>query len=116
MNSRILMTIVATALISIPMAALADSPASLEQLVVEMADSPAEHAAVANHFRAKAAEARGQASKHESMSRAYSGGKLNTRIQMRGHCDKLAEQYGAMAAEYEELAKLHDAAAGAARE
>ena len=81
-----------------------------------MADSPSEHSAVANHFRAKAAEARGEVSKHESMSRVYGGGKLNTRIQMRGHCNKLAEQYGATATEYEELAKLHDAAAAAAPE
>lgn len=116
MNSRILMTIVASALISIPVIAQADSPPSLEQLVIEMADSPSEHSAVANHFRAKAAEARGEVRKHESMSRVYGGGKLNTRIQMRGHCNKLAEQYGATATEYEELAKLHDAAAVAAPE
>ena len=96
-----------------PAAVLADEPQSLEELVVGMADTPADHAAVARHFRAEAEDSRAAARRHESMARVYGGGKLNTRIQMRGHCDKLAEQYTAIAAEYEELAKLHDQLAAA---
>ncbi len=114
MQSQVLLAVVASALLWIPGAAFAEPASSLEQLVVEMADAPAEHAAVAKHFRAKAADLRGEASKHESMGRVYGGGKLGTRIKMRGHCDKLAELYAAQAAEYEELAKLHEAAASAA--
>ena len=38
---------------------------SLEQLVVEMAHTPADHAALAAHYRGKAAEARAEASNHE---------------------------------------------------
>ena len=91
----------------------AADPDSVEELVVEMANTPAEHAAVARYFRAKAEDARGEMRMHQGMARSYGGGKLGTRIQLKAHCDKLAEQYGAAAAEYEELAKLHDAQATA---
>lgn len=82
---------------------------SLEQLVVESADSAADHAALASHYRAKAAAARAEAKRHESVGRAYSGGKMMERERMRQHCKKLAAENNAMAGEYEELAKIHEA-------
>ncbi len=82
---------------------------SLEQLVVEMAHTPADHAALAAHFRAKAADARAEAKRHEGMGRAYSGGKMMDRERMKRHCKKIADDSNAIAAEYDELAKLHDA-------
>jgi hypothetical protein len=91
-----------------PGASFGEEPKSVEELVVEMADTPADHASVAAFYRAKAADARATAQRHKSMARAYGGGKLNTRIQMRGHCDRLTEQNEAIAAEYEALAKLHE--------
>jgi hypothetical protein len=114
MRSWILTASLLTSLALTPAVLWADEPKSLEELVVEMADTPADHAAVAAHFRAKAVEARATAKRHQSMSRAYGGGKLGTRIQMRGHCDRLAEENGAIAGEYEALAKLHDELAKAA--
>ena len=84
---------------------------SLEQLVVESADSPADHAALANHYRAKAAAARAEAKRHEGMARAYTGGKFMERSRMQSHCKKIAANENAIAAEYDELAKLHDAEA-----
>lgn len=85
-----------------------ESSASVEQLLVDMADTPADHAALAKYYRARAADARAAASTHQSMGKSYSGGKVAQRQQMEGHCKKLSEENTAMAAEYEALAKLHD--------
>ncbi|HEU4428737.1 MAG TPA: hypothetical protein VFT98_08285 [Myxococcota bacterium] len=110
MRSKIGAALVIGALALSPSLALAgDEGHSLEQLVVEMADTPAEHAALATHYRAKAAEARAAAARHESMGRVYTGGKMMQREQMKAHCRKLAEENTAIAAEYEELAKVHEA-------
>jgi hypothetical protein len=97
-----------------PVALRAEEPKSLEELVVAMADTPAEHAAVAAHFRAKAQAARAAARRHHSMAQAYGAGKLTTRMEMREHCDRLAKDNEAMAGEYDALAKLHDDLAHAA--
>lgn len=88
-----------------------EGAASLEQLVVESADSPADHAALANYYRAKAAAARAEAKRHEGMARAYTGGKMMERARMQSHCKKIAKDHDAIAMEYDELAKLHDAEA-----
>jgi hypothetical protein len=48
------------------------------------------------------------------MGRAYGGGKLGTRAQLKGHCSRLVDPYNAAAVEYEELAKLHDQLASGA--
>ena len=94
-----------------PASALAQggTGASLEQLVIEMADTPAEHAAVAKHYRALAAQARSEAARHDSMGRAYAGRKLAESQKMKQHCAKLAAENNAMAAEYDALAALHEA-------
>jgi hypothetical protein len=113
MLNRLAFLIVLAGLCGFAGAAFADDANSLEGLVVEMADAPAEHAAVARFFRAKAEDARKEMRLHQGMGRSYGGGKLGTRIELKSHCDKLAEQYAAVAAEYEELAKLHEAQATA---
>lgn len=113
MASRLAILVVLAALCGFAAPAWADEADSLEGMVVEMADTPAEHAAVARFFRAKAEDARQEMRLHEGMGRSYGGGKLGTRIELKGHCEKLADQYRAVAAEYEELAKLHDAQATA---
>jgi len=110
MHTRIAVITLAAALALSPALTLADEGShSLEQLVVEMADTPADHAALAGHYRAKAAAARAESAKHESMGRTYSGGKFFQRTAMQAHCKKIAEENAAVAAEYEELAKLHEA-------
>jgi len=88
---------------------------SLEQLAIEMAQTPEQHAAVARHYRAKAEDARAEARRHESMARTYAGGKLVQRQRMRQHYQKLAEQYTGMAQEFEALAKLHEDEASRAK-
>ncbi len=113
MHRRIATVLLLGALAFSPGSALAeDSAALLEELVVELAHTPAHHAAIARHYRAKAAEARSEAARHESMGRSYGRGKLGTRGAS-VHCKKLSEENSALAAEYEELARLHEAEAQA---
>jgi hypothetical protein len=82
----------------------------LEELAIEGADTPAEHAALATHFKAKAADARAEAKRHEGMARSYGGGqvKLTQKAQMQQHCKKLVEDAKDMAEQYDALAKVHE--------
>ena len=80
----------------------------LEHLVIEMASTAAEHAAIARYYLTKAEEARQEMRRHEGMSRAYTVGKAAMAQRMRGHCERLAESYAEMAEEYEQLADLHE--------
>jgi len=93
------------------LAAAGEGSQSLEELVVEMAHTSGQHAALARHFHAKAEEARTEARRHESMGRNYSAGKLVQKAAMQSHCKKIASEYNGMAAEYEAMAKLHEEAA-----
>jgi len=85
-----------------------ESDASIEQLIVNSAQTPADHAALAKYYRGKAAEATAAAGTHQSMASSYRGGKMAQREQMAGHCKKIAKQDTATAADYEALAKLHE--------
>jgi hypothetical protein len=84
-----------------------EDEAGLEHLVIEMATTSAQHHAVAGHYTAKAEEARQEMRRHESMARAY-GRTRNAQPQMRNHCLQIAKNYEQVAAEYGELAKLHE--------
>lgn len=109
MRSTLALTFFVGALALAPGLAAADeTPRSLEQLAVEMAHTPADHAALASHYRAKAADARGEATRHKGMARAYTGGKANARAGMQSHCKKIAAKNASIAKEYEALAKLHE--------
>lgn len=81
---------------------------SLEQLVVEMAETRDEHQALARYYAEKAEEARAMASRHQAMGRAYLGGKGMNKQAFTNHCKRISEQQDAMAKEYEALAKLHE--------
>lgn len=99
------------ALAALPASALARAhERTLEEHAVAAAQTPAEHSALAEHFREKAAEARAAAARHRSMGRVYGGGKQGTRAGS-FHCKRIAAREKSIAAEYEELAKLHAAAA-----
>jgi hypothetical protein len=87
---------------------------SLEELAVETASTPAQHAALARYYHEKAQEARAEARRHEVMGRAYTGGKSPQKQVFKQHCQGISEKYAAMAAEYDALAKLHEADAGKA--
>jgi hypothetical protein len=82
---------------------------SPETSAVEMADTKAEHEALAAQYQQKAADARAEAKRHDAMSRAYAGG-----VRSGGgsqpfatHCKGIAEKQEAIAAEYDMLAKMH---------
>ena len=109
--SRIAICALSSVLVLAPVTARADESHSLEQLVVEMAKTPADHAALAKHYRAKAADALSEAASHDAMAKSYAAGKLAEKAKMQEHCAKLSEQYKALAAQYEDLAKLEDTAA-----
>lgn len=89
-----------------------ESGDSLEEHAVEAASTPSDHAALATHYRAQAKEARDEAQRHETMGRAYLGGKNPSRPVFKEHCQRISEKYVALAEEYEALAKLHEADAG----
>ena len=110
MRNRIAGSLLIGALALTPGLASAEDP-SVEQLLVDMAQTPADHTALAKYYRGKAAAERAEAATHQTMSRSYGGGKMAQRQQMEDHCKKIAEQNSAMAAEYEALAKLHEEAA-----
>jgi len=102
---------IAVALLAASVAAPSISQAQqhdIEHLVIEMANTPQEHQAVAEHFRMKAQEAREDARRHQAMGRIYAGQRGSTPQQGRQHCENLARQYESIAGEYDELAKLHD--------
>jgi hypothetical protein len=90
----------------------ADEP--LIKLLNEMSDTPGHHLAIAVYYRTLAAEQLTEAEKHRSMGATYrhdhqrfkSG--ASARLSMTRHCDRLIELHQEVAAEYEELAKLHE--------
>lgn len=96
-----------------PAMAAADEDHAIEHLVIETANTPAQHTALAKHYRAKAEDARAEARSHEEMAKVYGlGPHKGTEVgQMQRHCKKLSELSNATAAEYDALAKEHEAAA-----
>ena len=88
----------------------------LEELVVDSADSPADHKALAGYYRAKAEDARAEAAHHEAMGHRYhgkgKGSQTGKSRQMKQHCDNLVKLNNDAAAEYDGLAKAHEAEAG----
>jgi hypothetical protein len=87
----------------------------LEEIVVETAQSKAQHQALANYYAGQAADARKLANRHKGMSRAYLGSKGGNTQPMGNHCKKIADQQEAMAKEYDALAKLHEDEAAKAK-
>jgi hypothetical protein len=108
MSRRLFVAVLLGALALSPALAGAQEDSSLEQLVVEMAHTKTEHQALAKFYTEKAADARKLASRHQSMARAYLGGKGMNKQALTTHCKRIAEQQEAMAKEYDALAKLHE--------
>jgi hypothetical protein len=97
-------------LVSPGLAAADEDTRALEQLIVEMAKTPTDHAVLARYFRVKAERARGQMARHRSLWGFYSAARPTLWVASR-RSGKLAAHYAAMAVEYEELARLQDAVA-----
>lgn len=83
---------------------------SLEQVLIETANTPAQHKALADHFTARAERARREAARHRSMAKSYGGGRAAPSPVMNpqsSHCNKLASTFDEQAKEYDALAALH---------
>lgn len=85
----------------------ASSTQQIEELAIQMASTPAEHAALASYYREKAAEARAEARKHEHMRHGYSG-KSGRNPMFNTHCERLVKLFESQATEYDALAAMHD--------
>jgi len=81
--------------------------ASLEETLVQFADTPAEHQALADYYKGQAAEARAEAEAHRKMGKTYSGLKNAEMQAMAAHCDKIATQQDDLAKQYDQLAAGH---------
>lgn len=70
-----------------------------------------DNAALAEQYRAKADSARAEARVHESMAKSYRLGpvKLTQQAEMQRHCQKISDSQKAIAAEFDALAKAHEA-------
>jgi cytochrome c551/c552 len=86
----------------------ADDSSSLET-AIQAAQTPAQHAALAENYRAKAKEARAQAARHENMGSMY----LPQKSSMGSHCKNIASKYAGIADDYDALAKGEEEAAKA---
>jgi len=80
---------------------------SLEQVLVESATTPQQHAALAGYYAGKAAAARKDAEYHRAMGKSYGGAKASQLAAMKDHCDKLATLYDDEAKEYDAMAAMH---------
>jgi hypothetical protein len=83
---------------------------TLEQVLIESANTPAQHQALADHFRARAGEARHEAQRHRSMAKSYTGGRAAPSPvagYQSSHCNKLAATFDEQAKEYDALAEIH---------
>jgi hypothetical protein len=106
MYCKSITTALLSAILAAPLVAAAQDH-DIEHLVIEMASTPQEHQAVAQHYKMKAAEAREDARRHEGMARVYAGGGRNAQPRGQQHCENLAAKFEEIAVEYDELAKLH---------
>ncbi len=85
----------------------------LEEVLAASADTPAEHKALAVHYRAKAEQARGEAATHRSMAKNYAGTlKPTVATKQKQHCQQLVDLNEQSAKLYDEMAAAHEAAAG----
>jgi len=85
-------------------------PLHVEQILVDSAEDSRDHALLAWYFTQKAAQMREAAEQHRRMGRSY--GRRDTivqRFELKSHCDDLARLDEQIAAEYEALAKRHEA-------
>jgi len=106
----------AAILIAAPLSARAGAgDDALVSLLVDSANTPQEHQALAQYYREKAQESHALAERHRSMANHYGGGNVATRKAGKEHCERLVALNEDLAAQYEGLAKLHEAEAAKAK-
>jgi len=110
-RSALALMVAAMVLGASPPAQAGEGEGNLVELLVESADTPQEHQALAAYFRDLAGQRRAEAARHRSMAKHYGGQKETTRRQGMEHCDRLVGLNEDEAAQYEALAKLHESQA-----
>ena len=104
---RLLFLATALALLAGPLAPIAGAAdPSLEQVLIESATTPQQHAALASYYAAKAVAARKDAEYHRAMGKSYSGAKAAQVAMMKEHCEKLATLYDDQAKEFDMMASM----------
>ena len=116
MMRRLVLIVATVVFIALPGSALADvKPAtqSLEQLLIRAAIGAQEHAALASHFRSKAAMARADAEREEKMGRSilYTHGNAGMQRHLKARRTQTAERLLASAESFEAQAERHAAEA-----
>jgi len=104
---RLIFLATAIALLAGPLAAIAAAAdPSLEQVLIESAATPQQHAALATYYAEKAAAARKDAEYHRAMGKSYSGAKATQLAMMKDHCEKLGALYDEQAKEFDLMASM----------
>lgn len=110
---RILATLTAALLAAgaLSNAVAAESPDVSLEHQVEMAQTQADHQAVAKRFEDEAAQLEKQAGEHERLAKRYRGGigvgpKTNA-ASLASHCDSMVKNLRASATDAREMARLH---------
>ena len=86
--------------------------------LIATAKTAADHQAIADYYKQQAKEAQEQADKHKKMAQEYgmaSIGKQATKTHFHQHCEALVRDYASAAKEYNDLAKMHEDMAKAAK-
>ncbi len=91
-----------------PGLSLAAEDGSSLETAIQTAQTPAQHAALAQQYHAMAAEARTKATDHQRMGRHYQTGKNSS---MGDHCTRISKKYEGIADDYDALAKGEEEAA-----
>jgi hypothetical protein len=99
---------VAALLTVLPVGTSRATDAGLEQLIPQMATTPAQHKAVASYYRSEAAAASAEAERHREMGRTYSQGNYTSKKKMQEHCERLSATYDTLAKQYQDLAVEHE--------
>ncbi len=83
---------------------------ALDPAQVEAARTPDQHAALARHFRARAAEAKQLAEASLALGKAYAKTNSSDRTAQAALCQQLATEYEELTHYYEALAETEEAA------
>lgn len=81
------------------------------QMLVQFAETPREHRALAQYYSAKAVAARMEAEKHRTMSNHYGGNQAMKRA-AKEHCNALVKANEDAATQYDALSEMHAREAG----
>jgi len=108
---RVLVLGVVVAAAPIALVARAADDQAIVDVLIEGASTPAQHQALADYYKAKAADARKEAENHRAMAKTYGSQKATISAAQMDHCNKLASLSDSQAAEWEQLAAAHAAAA-----